>query len=161
MKKHHHGKKYGYKFQQKKHEEVNVRDRNYSNVLNRMIDRYEPQDEDWMGFKLARGNAYTFHHIRERRAGGKEELENGAILTLFAHKFLNYLDSHNKKAYNDYQAIFRRINKNNGPLTDDLLEDIYGMMLDMFYYNDYNIDDDELDYYEPFTDAKPKTLIKK
>lgn len=160
MKKHHHTKKHGHRFHQRR-QEVDIRERQYSNVLTRMIDRYEPQGEDWMGFKLAKGNAYTFHHIRERRAGGKQELENGAILTLYAHQFLNYLDTHNKKAYNDYQAIFRRINKNNGPLTDDLLEDIYGMMLDMFYYNDYNISDDELDYYEQFTDAQPKTLVKK
>ena len=44
---------------------------------------------------------------------------------------------------------------------DDLLEDIYGMMLDIFYYNEYRISNRELDYYEPFTDARPKTLIKK
>ena len=148
-------------YRRKKREEVDVHEREYSNVLTRMIDRYEPDDEDWMGFKLSNNNTYTFHHIRERRAGGKEEMENGAILTRFGHQFLNYLDHHNKRAYNDYQAIFRQINKNKGPIPDDLLEDIYGMMLDIFYYNEYRISNRELDYYEPFTDARPKTLIKK
>lgn len=148
-------------YRRKKREEVDVHERSYSNVLTRMIDKYEPEDEDWMGFKLSNNNTYTFHHIRERRAGGKEEMENGAILTRFAHQFLNYLDRHNKRAYNDYQAIFRQINKNKGPIPDDLLEDIYGMMLDIFYYNEYRISNRELDYYEPFTDARPKTLIKK
>lgn len=148
-------------YRRKKREEVDIHEKTYSNVLTRMIDKYEPDDEDWMGFKLSNNNAYTFHHIRERRAGGKEEMENGAILTRFAHQFLNYLDLHNKRAYNDYQAIFRQINKNKGPIPDDLLEDIYGMMLDIFYYNDYRISNRELDYYEPFTNARPKTLIKK
>ena len=157
MNNNHHGKKYN-----KKKKETERRERMYTNVLLRMFDRYKTEDEDWMGFKLTDNNTYTFHHIRERRNGGKQELENGAILTIFAHQFLNYLDLHCKRAYNDYRTIFRRINKNNGPIPDDLLEDIYGMMLDMFYYNDYNISDSVLDYYEQFTYApKPKVKVKK
>ena len=157
MNNNHHGKKYN-----KKKKETERRERMYTNVLLRMFDRYKTEDEDWMGFKLTDNNTYTFHHIRERRNGGKQELENGAILTIFAHQFLNYLDLHCKRAYNDYQTIFRRINKNNGPIPDDLLEDIYGMMLDMFYYNDYHISDSVLDYYEQFTYApKPKVKVKK
>ena len=136
-------------------------ERNRSNVLTRMIEVYEPNGEDWMGFKFAKDNTYTFHHIRERRKGGKAELENGAILTEHAHQFLNMLDNYYKDAYEDYHGIFRQINKNHGPIPDDLLEDIYGMMLDIFYYNDYNIDNFDLDYYEQFTDAKRKVLIKK
>ena len=136
-------------------------ERSYSSVLNRMIEVYQPQEEDWMGFKLAKDNPYTFHHIREKRKGGKAELENGAILTEEGHHFLNMLDSHYHKAYEDYQNIFRQINKSRGPIDDDLLEDIYGMMLDIFYYNEYNMDDYDLDYYEQFTDAKPKIKIIK
>ena len=145
----------------KKTSHPNNESRGYSNVLTRMIEMYEPNGEDWMGFKLAKDNTYTFHHIRERRKGGKAELENGAILTEHAHQFLNMLDSHYKSAYEDYQHIFKQINKARGPIDDDLLEDIYGMMLDIFYYNEYNMDDYDLDYYEQFTDAKPKRKIKK
>ncbi len=136
-------------------------EKNRSNVLTRMVEVYEPNGEDWMGFKLAKDNKYTFHHIRERRKGGKAELENGAILTEHAHQFLNMLDYYYKDAYEDYQGIFRQINKNHGPIPDDLLEDIYGMMLDIFYYNDYNIDKFDLDYYEQYTNAKQKVMIKK
>ena len=35
------------------------------------------------------------------------------------------------------------------------------MMLDVFYYNIYNINPNDLFYYEQFTNAQPKTLIKK
>lgn len=145
----------------KKNHQHSNENRCYSNVLLSMFEMYQPQGEDWMGFKLAKDNPYTFHHIRERRKGGKAELENGAILTEHGHQFLNMLDSHYKKAYEDYQHIFRQINKNRGPIDDDLLEDIYGMLLDIFYYNEYNMDDYELDYYEQFTDAKPKVKVIK
>ena len=151
MKKHQHRKKY-----KRKNRNQTSEPRVYSNVLTRMIDIYEPDDEDWMGFKVSSNNQYTFHHIRERRAGGKEEVENGAILTNFGHKFLNYLDSHYHHIYEQYQNIFRRINKSRGPIDDDLKEDIYGMMLDTFYYNDANIPQRELDYYDQFTRVKVK-----
>ena len=72
------------------------------------------------------------------------------------HKFLNYLDSHRHKAYEEYQTIFKRINKSRGPIDDDLREDIYGMMLDLFYYNDAHIPQKELDYYDQFTNVKIK-----
>ena len=150
MKNRHGRKKY------KRVEKELTKERSYSNVLTRMIDVYEPGEEDWMGFKLATFNPYTFHHIRERRAGGKEELENGAILTDFGHKFLNYLDTHYHDVYEQYQTIFRRINKSKGPIDDDLREDIYGMLLDIFYYNEFNIPQRDLTYYDQFTKVKVK-----
>lgn len=161
MKKNRQGLNYKKKKKNKVYIDPETGERKYSNVLTSMIEMYDPQDEDWMGFKYSENNYYTFHHIRERRAGGKAELENGAILTTYAHQFLNMLDSHYKKAYNDYQHIFREINKNRGPIPDDLLEDIYGMMLDIFYYNEYNMNNNDLDYYEQFTYAKPKVKTKK
>lgn len=161
MGKHRYNLNYSHHNKKRKKQEENVADRAYSNVLTRMIERYEPDGEDWMGFKLNNSNPYTFHHIRERRKGGKEEIENGAILTTRAHQFLNTLDSHYHQAYEDYQTIFRRINKNNGPLDDDLKEDIYGMLLDIFYYNEYHISRDVLQYYDHFSDADQKVKVKK
>ena len=34
----------------------------------------------------------TYHHILEKRRGGKRTLQNGAILMRVAHDYLNYLD---------------------------------------------------------------------
>ena len=103
MKKHHRHRG------RKKRYVIPAEKRVYSNVLTKMIETYEPNREDWMGFKLSDDNPYTFHHIRERRFGGKEELENGAILTGRAHQFLNHLDCHHHKVYEEYQNIFRKI----------------------------------------------------
>ncbi len=131
-----------------------VIDREYGLVMTDMIDIYEPDGEDWMGFKLAKNNSYTFHHINERRNNGPKEVDNGAILTVNAHTFLNYLDVHCHSAYEDYQNIFRKINLSHQKPDDDLREDIYGMMLDIFYYNTYNIDNKVLDRYEEYTYCK-------
>jgi len=106
-------------------------------VLEEMIEIYQPDDVDWMGFYRVKGNPYTFHHIREKCNKGKNEINNGAILTKNAHRLLNILEKDYPDAYHDYQNLFKRINESKAPLTDDFKEDIYGMLLDLFYYQIY------------------------
>lgn len=43
-------------------------------VLVDMIEIYKPNGIDWMQYKLAKNNPYTFHHIKEKRNGGKYEI---------------------------------------------------------------------------------------
>lgn len=106
-------------------------------VLEEMIEIYQPDEVDWMGFYRVKGNPYTFHHIREKCNKGKNEINNGAILTKNAHRLLNILEKDYPDAYRDYQNLFKRINESKAPLTDDFKEDIYGMLLDLFYYQIY------------------------
>lgn len=107
-------------------------------LIAKMLVIYKPLNEDWMGFKLTRNNPYTFHHIKEKRHGGRYEIQNGALLTREAHQFLNFLDLKCHEAYEDYQNIFRRIVKE-GEVTEELKEEIYAMMLDIFYYDYYHL----------------------
>ena len=60
-------------------------------LIEKMLVIYKPLNEDWMGFKLKRNNPYTFHHIKEKRHGGRYEIQNGALLTREGHQFLNFL----------------------------------------------------------------------
>ena len=106
-------------------------------VLREMIELYQPNGIDWMGFQLARHNPYTFHHIKEKCNRGKCDINNGAILTKNGHRLLNILEKDYPDAYRDYQNLFRRINESKAPISDDLWEDIYGMLLDLFYYQEY------------------------
>jgi len=106
-------------------------------VLKDMIEIYEPYGVDWMGFQLVRNNPYTFHHIKEKCNRGNYDVGNGAILTKNAHRLLNILKKDYPDAYNDYQTLFKKINACKCPISDDLWEDIYGMLLDLFYYQDY------------------------
>ena len=106
-------------------------------VLREMIEIYEPDGVDWMGFQLARQNPYTFHHIKEKCNRGKYDINNGAILTKNGHRLLNILEKDYPEAYKDYQNLFKRINESKAPLNADFKEDIYGMLLDLFYYQIY------------------------
>lgn len=110
---------------------------NMKGILKVMIEIYKPDGIDWMGFELSRHNPYTFHHIKEKCNRGKVNVNNGAILTKNAHRLLNILEKDYPIAYEHYQNLFKRINANKGPLTDDLKEDIYGMLLDLFYHQQY------------------------
>ena len=61
-------------------------------VLREMIEIYEPNGIDWMGFELSRHDPYTFHHIKEKCNRGKCDINNGAILTKNGHRLLNILE---------------------------------------------------------------------
>ena len=102
-------------------------------VLIEMLNIYKPNDIDWMGYRMTPDNPYTFHHIVERRDGGRCEVTNGAILTENAHKYLNYLDLYSPEAYEEYQKIFRFINSLNGPIPEELYNDIYEEIYTLAY----------------------------
>ena len=52
-------------------------------VLNLMLMIYQPKNDlDWMGYKMTKSNRYTFHHIKEKRDGGKDEIKNGSNRTV-------------------------------------------------------------------------------
>ena len=106
-------------------------------ALRDLIDIFEHDDIDWMGFHQSSKNKYTYHHIVEKKNKGETTINNGAILTHNAHRLLNILAEDFPKAYDDYQNLFRYINNTKKPIDNDILEDIYGMMLDLFYYQDY------------------------
>ena len=87
-------------------------------VLCELIRIYEPKGIDWMGYKLSKKNPYTYHHIEEKRKGGKQTLDNGAILTRQAHDHLNYLELYVPDAYRDWQRVFKYFNALRRPLTE-------------------------------------------
>ena len=85
---------------------------------------YNPSGFDWMNFKLTDKNPYTFHHIVEKRNGGDKSIENGAILTNYAHQLLNVFDYFCPEAYNDLQNVFTRINTSGEPPTNDIVKEV-------------------------------------
>lgn len=110
-------------------------------AMNRMLNIFEPDGRDWMGYIMTEENPYTFHHIKEQRFGGSWGPDNGAILTREAHEYLNYLEQYCPEAYDEYQAIFRYINSFQGPIPkdiyDDLYQRIYELGLDIYTKNGF------------------------
>ena len=60
------------------------------NVTKLIIRIYNVKKIDWMGYKVSKDNPYTYHHLKKKCDGGKENIKNGAILTNYAHEYLNH-----------------------------------------------------------------------
>ena len=89
-----------------------------------LIEIFKPNGIDWMEYVWRENNPYTFHHIKEKRNGGKLTVRNGAILTNDAHIYLNYLDSQYHKIYNELNGLFKDLNRTMKPPTDDYYEEV-------------------------------------
>lgn len=66
----------------------------------------------------------TFHHILERRNGGRDLWENGALLGLSSHQYLNYLDYYYPKIYKELNGLFYDLNKTYKPPTKEYYDEI-------------------------------------
>lgn len=79
-------------------------------ITKEMLRIYKPiSNLDWMNYKLVRDKA-TFHHIVKRENGGKEVLENGAILMPEAHQYLHIIEYKEADVYKMLENMFMMIN---------------------------------------------------
>lgn len=69
-------------------------------------------------------NILTFHHILEKRNGGKAIWENGALLSLYCHEYLNYLDMEYNKIYRELNGLFYELNRTYQPPTEDYYKEV-------------------------------------
>ncbi|NMA51205.1 MAG: hypothetical protein GX951_05120 [Mollicutes bacterium] len=93
-------------------------------ILIRMFEIYKPNGIDWMLDKETKKNMFTFHHITEERCGGKRIVENGAILTIASHNFLNYLDVKRRELYEELNYLFYCLNITGAPPTEDYFKEV-------------------------------------
>lgn len=108
-------------------------------VLRILVDIFEPNNTDWMNFKLTKDNPYTYHHIKEKRKGGDKSIDNGAILTRKAHSFLHILEKNCPDAYNDLQNVFIKINASKLPPTDEIVKEIDDILYKVLISHEYEI----------------------
>ena len=81
-------------------------------VTKLMITEYAMKSVDWMGYKLMRGDIFTYHHIEKRENGGKLTIENGAILCgKSAHPYLHLVDHIDPDMYHYINGILMSINR--------------------------------------------------
>ena len=66
-----------------------------------MINEFKLNDIDFMGYNFTLKNASFHHLIIPRRFGGKETIENGAILNRnTSHPYLHLIEQIDEKAFN-------------------------------------------------------------
>ncbi len=96
-------------------------------ILNEMFKIYGKPSVDWMGFEVTNNNPITFHHIKEERSGGKETVDNGALLTKSSHSKLHKIEKSNLELYTEYKYWFRIINDMRCAPTEEVMEVIYSL----------------------------------
>lgn len=89
-----------------------------------MIEIFEPDGMDWMGYLWTPRNPYTYHHIKEQRNGGKTTINNGAIITDIAHVDLNYYDNRVNRVYKELNILFKMLNDTKKPPTKEYFEEV-------------------------------------
>jgi len=78
----------------------------------------------WMGYRLAEDNPYTFHHIKKKCKGGSKGIDNGAVLTLHAHRDLNVMEKRIPPYYKELNKLFMELNKTKAPPTKEYYKEV-------------------------------------
>lgn len=127
-------------------------------VLKNLVEIFQPNGFDWMNFTLSKNNPYTYHHIVEKSRGGDKSLDNGAILTKRAHKFLHTLQKVCPDAYQDLQNVFVRINASKEPVSQEIIDEIDEILKKVLvtYEYEYKKDVDLSGYCDSYYSGKRK-----
>ena len=91
------------------------------NTLKTLINIYNMQDMDWMGYKLQ--DRYSFHHLIKRCHGGERKIENGAVLYQSSHSYLHTIEYYDLGKYLMINNILKDINNQRYmPTMEQLIE---------------------------------------
>lgn len=119
-----------------------------NSIIKEMLKIYPIKPLDFMGYKVTKENPYTYHHIIKRCDGGTKTIENGAILTLNAHEYLNIIELTDIKTYMVLNQMFQIINQQKQKPT---LEQYQAINIILKLYEEKHIND---------RNSKGKILIK-
>lgn len=82
------------------------------NITREMLKIYQPVSNlDWLNYKIVRKGDMTFHHIIKREHGGKETMENGALLLPIAHQYLHLIECKENDIYVALNKLFKMVNE--------------------------------------------------
>ena len=74
-----------------------------------MLRIYKPLSNlDWLNYRLVKKDL-TFHHIVKRVDGGRETMDNGAILMPIPHQYLHIIEFKDWKTYKHINLIYNAV----------------------------------------------------
>ena len=80
------------------------------NDVAEMLKIYKPiSGLDWLNYRLVKKDL-TYHHILKKSDGGKETIENGALLMPISHQYLHLIECKDIETYNAINKLFSYIN---------------------------------------------------
>lgn len=80
-----------------------------------MLTVFKPNGIDWLEVERTKSNYFTYHHIFKACYGGGVTLDNGAILTDMAHKWLHRVELNQIACYNKLNELFKCLNDTKAP----------------------------------------------
>ena len=98
-------------------------------ITKQMIKIYNLDKLCFMGYTLDK--TASFHHIVKKENGGKEVIENGAVLNKTAHEYLHIIEYKDIGTYIAINKILKIINEQRDRPTTEQLE-IISKILSMF-----------------------------
>ena len=91
-------------------------------TLKTLINIYNMNDIDWMGYKLQ--ERFSYHHIVKRCHGGERTFNNGAVLYLSSHSYLHTIEYYDLDKYVFINKILKDINTQRYMPTKEQLKQI-------------------------------------
>ena len=89
------------------------------NITKEMLKIYKPYSNlDWLNYKLVKKDL-TFHHIQKKEFGGRQVIENGALLMPVGHQYLHLIEYKDIDTYIAINKIFEYINQQRAEPTED------------------------------------------
>lgn len=62
-------------------------------IVRQMIEIFHMDNIDWLGYELQDGDTFNFHHILDKNKGGREIIDNGAVLiNNTSHQYLHVIE---------------------------------------------------------------------
>lgn len=120
-------------------------------ITNLIITEFAMKDMDWMGYKLQKGDQFTYHHnLLLKSEGGLYTRENAAILAgKTSHPYVHLIQYKNIECYMYLRTLLAQINEQGHMPTYQQLMAIDGVLL--HFENEHSWD----------KNSKGKLLIKK
>jgi hypothetical protein len=78
-----------------------------------MVDTWEMNKIDWMGYQISRKNPFTYHHaFIPARKGGKATIDNGAILCgETSHPYIHVIENWDEERFEYLTEVLKEINE--------------------------------------------------
>lgn len=81
-------------------------------ITREMVQMWDMDKIDWMGYKISRQNPFTYHHaFIPARFGGKMTINNGAILCgQTSHPYIHVIENWDEDRFEYLTSILHEIN---------------------------------------------------
>lgn len=100
-----------------------------SGILKTMLQLWEINTMDWMGFDNL--EKYSFHHLIKKSDGGKQVVNNGAILHQdSSHPYLHIIEHYDLDKYVFINKILKDINTQRSMPTKEQLQQIRYVLIE-------------------------------